>query len=188
MKVFISGGCKNGKSTYAEKVAVMLSAHAKPLYYVATMLPTDKEDEERIARHRSSRKDSCFDTIEIPRDVVKLKDNRDLNGTFLLDSVTALLANEMFLPHSGINSKAYEKIAVELSELFRCVKNIVVVSDYIYSGAAIYGELTEQYRRGLAFIDKCCAASCDVVIEACCGNFIVYKGKGMLDEIDKQAM
>jgi len=52
----------------------------------------------------------------------------------------------------------------------------VIVSDYIYSDAARYDEVTETYRRCLARIDGLLAKKCDVVIEFSCGNVIVHKG------------
>ena len=41
MSTYISGGCKNGKSFYAQRVA---KAGGTPLYYIATMIPHDSED------------------------------------------------------------------------------------------------------------------------------------------------
>ena len=52
MNVFISGGAKNGKSMFAQRAAKeMAEEKGAPLYYVATMIPHDEEDEARIARH-----------------------------------------------------------------------------------------------------------------------------------------
>ena len=52
MNVFISGGCKNGKSYYAQEVARdMANEKNVPLYYLATMIPVDDEDRARIKRH-----------------------------------------------------------------------------------------------------------------------------------------
>ena len=48
MHTLISGGCKNGKSYYAQRVA---KAAGQPLYYLATMISTGAEDDARIARH-----------------------------------------------------------------------------------------------------------------------------------------
>ena len=48
MNIFISGGCKNGKSYHAQELARdMASEQNVPLYYIATMIPTDEEDQER---------------------------------------------------------------------------------------------------------------------------------------------
>ena len=56
MRVLISGGAKNGKSTFAENLIVKLKGEDE-LFYLATMIPHDKEDLERIRRHKEERKD-----------------------------------------------------------------------------------------------------------------------------------
>lgn len=49
MNIFISGGCKNGKSYHAQELARdMARENSLPLYYLATMIPTDEEDRARI--------------------------------------------------------------------------------------------------------------------------------------------
>jgi len=172
MKVFISGGCKNGKSYYAlQKCGSM----GKPLYYIATMISSDNEDDERILRHKNEREGFGFTTIELARDVNNLPSNCDTNGSFLLDSITALLANEMFV-NGNIYYDVYEKIISDIQILLKKVSNIVIVSDYIYSDAYLYDEITEKYRRGLAFIDRAAAAACDAVIEVSFGEIIFHKG------------
>ena len=47
MNVLISGGCKNGKTSFAQDIAVKLSPEGNR-YYVATMIPTGEEDYARI--------------------------------------------------------------------------------------------------------------------------------------------
>lgn len=183
MKIFISGGCKNGKSSYAEKIGLLISEYTKPLYYVATMHPVDDEDNERIDRHRRSRKDLGFNTVEIATDIISLIRLCDIKGTFLLDSTTALLANEMFSQDGTIHTEAHNKITDELLKILDVITNIIIVSDYIYSDAAVYDEYTEKYRQGLAWIDRCCARACDVVIETCLGNLIVHKGNEIFAEV-----
>ena len=172
MSTFISGGCKNGKSFYAQRIAKALGA---PLYYIATMIPRDHEDEARIVRHRQARAGWGFETLECGHDILECLENADPGGSFLLDSVTALLSNEMFTD-AGMNPGAPEKLARELTEFVRRAPKTVLVSDYIYSDANLYDEWTEAYRRGLAYIDRRLAAACDNVIEVASGQFIVHKG------------
>ena len=177
MNVFISGGCKNGKSTFAQNIAVKL-ADGGSLYYIATMIPHDDEDRERIRRHLENRAGMGFETLEAGRDIISALNHADKSGTFLLDSVTALLLNGMFpSSHSGeADPDAGERCKNELIYLIDNVKNAVFVSDYIYSDAARYDEFTENYRRTLAMLDRCLAGLCDVVIELCSGNTVVHKG------------
>ena len=71
MNVLISGGAKNGKSYYAQRIAQQMAEDScaqatenggrkmaadrgelrRPLYYIATMIPHDEEDHARIRRH-----------------------------------------------------------------------------------------------------------------------------------------
>ena len=190
MKVFISGGSKSGKSFYAQQLSQKIRKEGTPLYYLATMIPTDDEDELRIARHRKEREGCGFETVEVGCDVVAAVDRCDKRGTFLLDSVTALLSNVMFAPGDGemselsdgvtpeyhVNHDAHVKTATDLTEIMGRLDNIVIISDYIYSDAFLYDELTEAYRRSLAYIDKLVAHCSDVVLEFCAGNCITHKG------------
>ena len=172
MSTFISGGCKNGKSFYAQQIA---KAAGAPLYYVATMIPRDDEDEVRILRHRQERAGWGFETLECGRDILSCLAHADPSGAFLLDSVTALLSNEMFAP-DGIHPDAHLKVADELSRFVRRAPKAVLVSDYIYSDANLYDPLTEAYRAALAHVDRCLAQCCDNVIEVLSGRIILHKG------------
>lgn len=172
MSTFISGGCKNGKSYYAQRIA---RDAGFPLYYVATMIPHDSEDDARIRRHLQERAGWGFETLECGVDILTCLDRADPNGSFLLDSVTALLSNEMFAP-DGFHPEAAEKVAGELCDFVRRAPKAVLVSDYIYSDTALYDDWTETYRRGLAYIDRALAAVCDRVIEVVNGQIICYKG------------
>lgn len=173
MSTFISGGCKNGKSYYAQRIA---KAAGSPLYYIATMIPHDDEDDARILRHQNERDGWGFETLECGTDILSCLDRADPDGSFLLDSVTALLSNEMFAP-DGFHAEAPEKIAAELCEFVRRAPKTVLVSDYIYSDAALYDEWTEAYRRGLAHIDCAVAHASDNVLEVVNGQIICFKGE-----------
>lgn len=173
MSTFISGGCKNGKSFYAQRIA---KDSGSPLYYIATMIPHDAEDDARILRHQNERDGWGFETLECGTDILSCLDYADLKGSFLLDSVTALLSNEMFA-QDGFHPEAAEKIAAELCRFVELAPNTVLVSDFIYSDAALYDEWTETYRRGLAYIDRALAKACDRVIEVVNGQIICYKGE-----------
>ena len=173
MRVFISGGCKNGKSAYALRLAA--EQEASPLYYIATMRPVDGDDEARIDRHRRERAGLGFITVEQPENIEEILDKCDSGGSFLLDSLTALLAGEMFRADGTVFENAGEKISRGLSYILDEVSNIVLVSDFIYSDAAIYDAYTEKYRRSLAMIDKAAAMRCETVLEAAYTGVITHK-------------
>lgn len=172
MHIYISGGCKNGKSHYAQRLAKSLGV---PLYYLATMIPADSEDEARIVRHVADREGWGFETIECGRSILSALDHADPAGSFLLDSVTALLANEMFAP-GGFDPFAPERVAAELEEFLQRTAHAVLVSDYIFGDAAIYDEMTDAYVAGLAHIDRRLAAASDALLEVSAGRVICHKG------------
>ena len=182
MNVLISGGCKNGKSLYAQKLASELAANG-PLYYIATMIPHDEEDRARIRRHLQERDGWGFETIEQGKNVAALidKEDVDLKGCFLLDSVTAVLENEMFpvamkegrIEFLGEDEDAPERVRRELTAFAAAVKvaggSAVFVSDGIYGDKGGYSPSTEHYRRALADADKALAKVCDRVTEVTYG-------------------
>ncbi len=173
MTVFLSGGAKNGKSMLAQRLSKALAGGGR-LYYAATMIPHDGEDDARIARHRREREGWGFETVECGRDVMAAFSHLP-RGTVLFDSVTALMANEMF--HGPeIDTEAPLRVREELNALADWAENAVFVSDFIYSDAGHYDPWTEQYRRALAEADRELCRRCDAVAELCAGNIIVHKG------------
>lgn len=173
MNVFISGGCKNGKSMHAQMLARdKAEADGLPLYYIATMIPKDDEDRVRIARHLDARKGWGFTTIEQGTDIMEClgREGVDAGGVFLLDSVTALLSNEMFRADGTFHEDAGEKVAADLVRFAEKTGNTVFVSDYIYSDAREFDSYTEVYRKALADCDRRLAAKCDRAIEVSFGT------------------
>ncbi len=223
MNVFISGGCKNGKSLYAQRLALAMalaedpgdivftgaddpSEHRakatglrRPLYYIATMIPKDEEDRVRIEKHLQARDGWGFTTVEVGTGLLSILDREpvtisgrvpgladtadpvatdktiDPRGAFLLDSVTALLSNEMFRADGTYDSGAGERLSDELVEFAGRTGNTVFVSDYIYSDAREYDHMTENYRRALALCDRRLAEVCDRCVEVSYGTITEFK-------------
>jgi adenosylcobinamide kinase/adenosylcobinamide-phosphate guanylyltransferase len=188
MNIFVSGGCKNGKSMHAQNLARAMSTEQNSyLYYLATMKPVDDEDLARISRHIGERKGMGFITVEQSTNIcgclkmegaeigTDINPETDPNGVFLLDSVTALLSNEMFGEDGTVDYEAPSRVARQLKQFAFSTGNTVFVSDYIYSDAFEYDELTEAYRKGLALIDRTLATVCEQVIEVSYGSIINYK-------------
>lgn len=168
MNVFISGGCKNGKSFYAQKRAKqMADEKGVPLYYIATMIPRDEEDVARIKRHVEERAGWGFETIEKGTSLtdILLDSSIDKSGVFLMDSLTALLDNEMFNGSAEIDNEASGRVAEDAVKFAKGTGNTVFVSDFIYSDANRYSEAVDLYIKGLADIDRTVAKCCDEVIE-----------------------
>jgi len=140
------------------------------------MKPVDAEDEARIERHREDREGWGFITVEQPVCIEGIIEKCERRGSFLLDSLTALLANEMFPPDGRVNEQAAESITCGLTTILDEIENIVIVSDYIYSDAIVYDHLTGKYRESLAVLDRAAATQCDAVIEVAYTGVSVHKG------------
>ena len=177
MTCFISGGAKNGKSTLAQDLCVALAKGGKH-YYVATMISTGAEDDDRIRRHIADRAGLGFETVECFRNIMECLKTADKNGVFLVDSVTALIQNSLFPIEKNyeMDLEAASRCADELVEFAHTVRHAVFVSDYIYSDGSRYSESTEAYRKCLADIDRRLAKVCDTVIEVSVGQYIIHKG------------
>lgn len=177
MTYFLSGGAKCGKSSLAQDLTVALSEGGKH-YYVATLIPSGSEDDDRIKRHLADRAGLGFETVECFRNILDCLKTADKDGVFLVDSVTSLIQNALFPVEKNyeMDIEAANRCADELVEFARAVRHAVFVSDYIYSDAERYSESTETYRKCLADIDRRLAKVCDTVIEVSAGQPIIHKG------------
>lgn len=175
MTIFVTGGCKNGKSTFALGQAMRLDAERR--CYVATMLPRDAEEFLCVERHRAARAGMGFATAEKPYEPSGCFEEAGNNGVFLLDSVTALLANLMFGADGEMQPDAFSKCSEELNAFLNTAEHAVIVSDYIYCDGMEFAEATEEFRHSLALIDRMLAERCDVVVEICAGMPTVHKGE-----------
>lgn len=91
--VFITGGARSGKSSFAES----LLAGKDNVLYVATGIGFDDEMKDRIARHRS-RRNPAWKTVECYRDLVRtLGKELPAIDHILLDCVTIMVSNFMVL-------------------------------------------------------------------------------------------
>ena len=182
MNILISGGCKNGKSSYAQNLAVKLAektpeipenkvANPPSLIYFATMIPHDSEDDERIQKHQEDRKNLGFSTVECGKSISEAAKKLEPGSVVLFDSLTALVANEMFDGRTDFDSLETEeetilqKLQDELKILMAQVSSVIFVTDTIFNDGKIYDKTTELYRKILAKTEQFVAKNCDRVVE-----------------------
>ncbi|MGL4847760.1 MAG: bifunctional adenosylcobinamide kinase/adenosylcobinamide-phosphate guanylyltransferase [Clostridium sp.] len=184
MIIFISGGSKSGKSKIGEDFSKKLHKSGD-LIYLATMKPMGNEDLERIENHKKDRIGTEFKAYEMQQDILKLKEVIKREDTVLLDSLTSLMANEMFkgellLEEERVSKGINEKIFSEIEELSKDVKNLIVVSDYIFSEAIVYDKMTEEYRKNLGYLNRKVSEIADISIYVTYGMIEIFKGKRKL--------
>lgn len=140
--VFVTGGARSGKSTFAEEYVKKIS---DSVVYVATAIAFDDEMIHRIAKHREQRPKS-WQTIEAYLDIPnKLSLLAPLVKTILLDCITVLINNVMMDKISdwdnitSENIKEIEKVVInEVQSLIDYTKSndvtMVVVTNETGSG------------------------------------------------------
>lgn len=182
MLILIVGGSKSGKSMLGQNIAKKLEDKYGDLYYIATMKPYDKEDVKRINNHLIERDGWGFRTIEQSRNIEEIIEKVKKGDTLLLDSITSLVTNEMFLEDQFIMDVS-NKIFNGIKEICNKDVNLVIVTDYLFSDAISYDDYTEAFRREMGNINIKLAKISDIVIECCFNNKIIHKGKKYVGDL-----
>ena len=90
--IFITGGARSGKSSFAEKLA---AKRGPEVTYLATAAPGDAEMRQRIESHRRSRPEG-WQTLEVDGDLPGAVGRAlEGGGTVLIDCITIYLAGLM---------------------------------------------------------------------------------------------
>ncbi len=142
--------------------------------YLAAMEPFGEEAERRILRHRRLRQGKGFETVERPREIEKAA--ASCRGTVLLETLSVLLANEMFAGET-LDESAGERILSGVRLLYAepGISHLVMVSDAIFSGASKVSPETAAYQKALGSLHRLLAAEADFLVEVSAGIPIIWK-------------
>lgn len=124
--IYITGGQRSGKSSYAQKLALSLS---ETPVYLATSRQWDEGHQERIKRHQSDR-GSEWENIEEEKYVSK----HDYQGkVVLMDCVTLWLTNFFYDNNQDIE-KSLEEAKDEFDKLVCQDFTLIIISNEIGMG------------------------------------------------------
>ena len=141
--IFITGGARSGKSSFAEKLA---SALEKDVIFLATAEALDKEMADRIKKHKSKRS-SAWKTVEEPININILNKFKSFEGAVILDCVTLWLSN--MIHKFGIEG-AEDCILRDIRTLLKTVKTskftLIVVSNELGMGIVTENRLAREFR------------------------------------------
>lgn len=171
MLVLITGGSGSGKSAYAEE-RVLGFGKARRIY-IATMFPFDEESLKRIERHRAMRRDKGFETVECYTDLRSAEIPED--SVVLLECMSNLVANEMF-QDNGAKENTVDAVLQGVKTLLSKARQVVIVTNEIFSDAVSYEEETKEYQKNLGKINQALAVLADEVVEVVYGIPVYGKG------------
>ena len=135
--IYITGGTRSGKSSYAQTLAKELSKH--PIY-LATARNWDEDFEKRIKRHQGDRDDSW---INIEEELYPSK--HDLDGkVVLIDCVTLWLTNFFTDLKNNIDA-CLEAFKVEINKLINIPCTLIIVSNEIGMGLHAHSEIGRKF-------------------------------------------
>ena len=141
--IFIIGGVRSGKSTLAENII----KNYDNKIYLATLVINDPEMEKRKELHLKNRESDNYVTYEVPFDIKDIKISKE--NVILLDCLTNLVANEIFLNNS---LDVINKVTNEIKKIKDNSKELVIVSNDVFKGYNNYSKETNEFLYNLGQI------------------------------------
>lgn len=172
VKKLIIGGCRSGKSRYAEQ---WVADNYSDMVFVATLeRQGDAEMDKRIDLHRQSRGLGWL-TIEEPLDLAGvLAGNESATEVFLVDCLTMWLTNMMMQGFSD------ERIQDEVARLGRTVAeldaSVVLVANEVGLGIVPESPLGRRFRDLAGWSNQQMAKVCGQVVLVAAGLPLRLKG------------
>jgi adenosylcobinamide kinase/adenosylcobinamide-phosphate guanylyltransferase len=170
--IFLIGGCRSGKSTYALQTAEKVPGERK--IYIATCVPQDDEMKKRVAKHQTVRSKS-WTTIEEPLKLPEtILQNNNRADVILIDCLTLWVSN--LLMETRDEKKIEEAISQLIDALEKATCPVVLVSNEVGSGIVPENLLARQYRDIIGLANQAVAKTADKVIWMVAGIAVTVKG------------
>jgi len=182
--IFITGGVRSGKSSFAERKAVEIARRtAGRLNYLATGVPSDPEMIERIKKHQRDRLAETYKwkTYEQSVQIGKLAEVFTAEDVVLLDCVTTWLNNELFSSEQKWNEQFLTNIKENIISGITSIKDrsgtLIIVSNEVLNEPIPSDEIVFTYGRLLGQIHQYLVREADQVFLVEAGIPIVMKGE-----------
>ena len=163
--IYISGGCRSGKSAYAQSLAENTPGRR---VYLATCPPIDTEMEQRIALHQQQRTNKEWKTIEAPLDLAGAVTQAQDFDVLLIDCLTLWVNNLLYEAEQGGSPVTEQTISKQCTELVTvCRKSkqtIIFVSNELGMGLVPADSVSRRYRDCLGRCNQTIAKLADEAV------------------------
>ncbi len=177
--IFITGGARSGKSSFALKSATELPGRK---VYIATARPVDDEMKERIKRHKGQRS-SEWQTVEEPLRISELiKELKWQYPVMLLDCLTLWLSNLMVDSHNPVTVNKEIEYFIDALKDFKKDPGkpeegyLFIVSNEVGMGIVPANELARWFRDEAGRLNQMIAEIADDVYFVISGIPLRLKG------------
>ena len=133
----------------------------------------DNESLKKVERHKRMRDHKNFKTIECFKNLKSLFISN--NSTVLIDCMSNLVANEMYL-EVGAKDKTVQEVIRGIESINNQAENLVIVTNEVFSDGIVYDDDTMRYIRNLGEINKEIGKKADNVVEVVYSIPIFHKG------------
>jgi adenosylcobinamide kinase/adenosylcobinamide-phosphate guanylyltransferase len=170
--IFVIGGCRSGKSTYALQTAEQIPGSRK--FFIATCMPQDDEMKQRVARHQKERSQK-WATVEEPLHLPEaILDNSPKADVILIDCLTLWVSNLLMDTTNEQELKAAISRLMDVFEKATCP--LVIVSNEVGTGIVPENKLARQYRDLIGLTNQAVAKIAGKVIWMVAGIPVIIKG------------
>ena len=170
--VFVLGGCRSGKSSYALESARKFAGNNR--VFIATCIPQDEEMRQRVARHQEERRQSWI-TVEAPLRLPQAIDaNSRTADVVLVDCLTLWISNLLMESDDRENNERQIPRLTEAIQKAKCP--VVLVSNEVGQGVVPENRLARQFRDLVGSVNQAVAGCVDEVIWTVAGIPVKIKG------------
>ena len=169
--IFVTGGCRSGKSRFALDYA---NRHFKNKIFLATAPALDDEMKKRIKAHQEARGPewaAIEEQIEIAEAVASVKTNYQV---ILLDCMTLWLSNLIMAGEP--ENQIFSRTEAFIEAIQRIPQSVIIVSNEVGYGIVPVNDIARQFRDIMGTVNQRLAACADVVVWTIAGLPQVLKG------------